>query len=52
MVRVFSQGFSSRQGLSYDLGCFLVLISSMSTCVFSVSKSCKRLVLLRFYGGC
>lgn len=45
MVSRCSKGFSSRLGLSYVLLCFLVLISSMSKCVFSVSKCCKRLVL-------
>lgn len=48
MDRVFLQEFSSRQGLSYDLVCFPVLISFMSTCTLFVSKSSMSLVLSAF----
>lgn len=51
MVSRCSKGFLSRPGLSYDLLCFLVLISSMSKCVFSVSKCCKRRFLFVVYLG-
>ncbi|CAF2063402.1 unnamed protein product [Brassica oleracea var. botrytis] len=45
-IEVFLQEFLSRQGLSYVSFCLLVLISSTSICIFLVSKSSKRLVLL------
>lgn len=48
MDRVFLQEFSSRQGLSYDLVCFPVLISFMNTCTLFVSKSSMSLVLSAF----
>lgn len=46
MDTVLLQEFLSRQGLSYVSFCLLVLISSTSICIFLVSKSSKRLVLL------
>jgi len=48
MDRVFLHEFSSRQGLSYDLVCFPVLISFMNTCTLFVSKSSMSLVLSAF----